>query len=86
VTRNGQRYRMTATSTLELGDVVSTDDDTVLTLEFLIGGRVSLTRDADVRIAGDRHVEALGGTTEASPSSGQPLEIQTNGGTLGIRD
>jgi hypothetical protein len=77
---------MTATSTLELGDVVSTDDDTVLTLEFLIGGRVSLTRDADVRIAGDRHVEALGGTTEASPSSGQPLEIQTNGGTLGIRD
>jgi hypothetical protein len=86
VTRNGQRYRMTATSTLELGDVVSTDDDTVLTLEFLIGGRVSLTRDADVRIAGDRHVEALGGTTEASPSSDQPLEIQTNGGILGIRD
>jgi hypothetical protein len=83
VTRNGQRYRMTATSTLKLGDVVSTDDDTVLTLEFLIGGRVGLSRNADVRIAGDRHVEALGGTTEASPSIEQPLEIQTTAASSG---
>jgi PA-IL-like protein len=88
VTRDGQRYRMTAHSTLQPGDVISTDDETVLTLEFAIGGRTALGHNASIRIVGDRGVEALGGTTLATPSSklDHPLEIQTNGGILGIRD
>jgi hypothetical protein len=95
VTRNGQRYRMTAQSTLQPGDVISTDDETVMTLEFGIGGRTGLSRNASIRIVGDRQVEALGGTTTAtvpdyvdSPVSGAHrtrIEIQTNGGTMGIR-
>jgi hypothetical protein len=88
VTRNGQRYRMTAGSTLQPGDIISTDDETVLALEFAIGGRTGLGRNASIRIVGDREVEALGGTTVATPpnSVDHPLEIQTNGGILGIRD
>lgn len=84
VTRGGVTFGMTATSTLEAGDVVSTDGDSVLTLEFAIGGRLSLTRDASVRIDGDRQAQAVRGTTELTPST-QPLQIQTNGGILGIR-
>jgi hypothetical protein len=88
VTRDGQRYRMTAGSTLQPGDIISTDDETVLALEFGIGGRVSVGRNSSIRIVGDRQVESLGGTTMATPPShlDHPLEIQTNGGTLGIRD
>lgn len=88
VTRDGQRYRMTATSTLQPGDVISTDGETVLALEFSIGGRVGVGRNSSIRIVGDRQVEGLGGTTTATPSSSldHPLEIQTNGGILGIRD
>jgi hypothetical protein len=88
VTRNGQRYRMTASSTLQPGDVISTDGETVLALEFATGGRTGLSRNASIRIVGDREVEALGGTTVATPPSSldHPLEIQTNGGILGIRD
>ena len=85
ITRDGQRYRMTSTSQLRTGDVISTNGETVLTLEFAIGGRVGLSPGASVRILGDRQIENLGGTTTARPSIDQPLEIQTNGGTMGIR-
>jgi hypothetical protein len=88
VTRDGQRYRMTPSSTLQPGDVITTDGETVLALEFGIGGRVSVGRNSSIRIVGDRQVEGLGGTTVVTPQSDldHPLEIQTNGGILGIRD
>ena len=88
VTRDGQRYRVTANAALQPGDVITTDDETVLALEFGIGGRVSVGRNSSIRIVGDRQVESPGGTTVATPQShlDHPLEIQTNGGILGIRD
>ncbi|HMM67258.1 MAG TPA: hypothetical protein PKC03_09975, partial [Dokdonella sp.] len=59
---------MTSTSQLRTGDVISTNGETVLTLEFAIGGRVGLSPGASVRILGDRQIENLGGTTTARPS------------------
>lgn len=86
VTRDGQRYRVTANAALQPGDIITTDSETVLALEFGIGGRVSVGRNASVRIVGDRQVESLAGTTVVASQLDHPLEIQTNGGILGIRD
>ncbi|HZO36598.1 MAG TPA: LecA/PA-IL family lectin [Solirubrobacteraceae bacterium] len=87
ITRDGRSYRMTASSTLQTGDVISTDGETVLTIDFAIGGRTGLARNSSVRITGDRQIEGLRGTTMATPPSSldHPLEIQTNGGILGVR-
>ena len=87
VTRDGQRYRVTANAALQPGDIITTDGETVLALEFGIGGRVSILRNSSARIVGDRQIEGLAGTTVATPQTyrDHPLEIQTNGGILGIR-
>jgi hypothetical protein len=86
VTRDGKQYRLTPTSGLQPGDVVATDNNTLLLLEFAIGGRVALGAGATIRITGDRSFVNLNGTTSASPAYDHPLEVQTNGGTLGVRD
>ena len=86
VTRDGQRHRVTANAALQPGDIITTDGETVLALEFGIGGRVSVGRNASVRIVGDRQIESLAGTTVVRSHLDHPLEIQTNGGILGIRD
>ncbi|MFT4033957.1 MAG: hypothetical protein QM679_00100 [Patulibacter sp.] len=87
VTRDGKQYRADTTSAFQFGDVIEIDEDTLLTIEYLTGGRVGLAHGAKVRITGDREMELLGGTTEAAPSYDylHPLEIQTNGGVVGIR-
>lgn len=86
VTRGGQRFALTADAALQPGDVITTDAETVFLLEFSIGGRVGASPNSRIRITGDRQVEGLGGTTLVSPPPrDRPLEIQTNGGILGIR-
>jgi len=79
-----------------------TDANTVLTLEFLIGGRADVNRDTEVEIVNDRSVAQNGvGLIRMILNTGKlvmdlvtpdrhnnyiwDLEIQTNGGTTGIK-
>lgn len=75
---------------LYVGDVLRTGPETLLALEFLIGGRVSVKSSACVEIASERSVtEKISGWANpfkrmlAKPR--EPLQIQTNGGTIGIK-
>jgi hypothetical protein len=85
VIRAGRAFSADAGSTLATGDIVMTDDVTVLTLEFSIGGRVSVGRSTTVELTDERSVTQTGGSTSVAAAPGQPLEIQTNGGVMGIR-
>ncbi|MFN8612394.1 MAG: FecR domain-containing protein [Vulcanimicrobiota bacterium] len=80
-----------------ISDHFKTDPATVAALEFFIGGRVGVARDTDLEIVTDRSVSALAPRLKrvvlhkgvlwmksARPLT-EPLEIQTNGGTLGIK-
>jgi hypothetical protein len=80
-----------------VSDHFKTDAATVAALEFFIGGRVGVARDTDLEIVTDRSVSAVGPQIKrvvlhkgmlwmksARPLR-EPLEIQTNGGTLGIK-
>lgn len=75
---------------LFVGDIIKTGPDTVMLIEFLIGGRVGVNSSACIEIADERSVsEEVSGW--ANPFKGmfampkRPLEIQTNGGIMGIR-
>ena len=78
---------------LEIGDRICTGPDTVLTIEFLIGGRVSVNRSTEIAIESERSVLDVNGPTGLKAFAGlfkshelkQPIEIQTNGGTMGIK-
>lgn len=104
VIRDGKRYTATKDSLLQVGDVLETDKNTVVALEFLIGGRVGINKSSQVKIVSDRNVSgsqtaprvkiesgsmwAQTARQKANENQGQvyrPLEIQTNGGVMGIR-
>lgn len=98
VTRDGKKYSASKNSVLQDGDVATTGDNTVLALEFLIGGRVGVNRSSSVELVNERSVSNAGQTgprakltsgsawvKPASQTLKQPLEIQTNGGIMGIR-
>ena len=83
---------------LEVGDVVTTGPYGLVTIEFFIGGRVSVNKDTSVEIVNERAVAdqnvsmkrwflknaALWIKADAATLK-QPIEIQTNGGTIGIK-
>lgn len=78
-------------------DHFRTDAKTVAALEFFIGGRVGVAQDTEMEIVTDRSVSSVGpaiqrvvlrnGTLWMKSGSklSRPLEIQTNGGTMGIK-
>ena len=80
-----------------ISDHFKTDPQTVAALEFFIGGRVGVARDTDLEIITDRSVSSGAPTIQRivlhsgtlwMKSGGRlsrPLEIQTNGGTMGIK-
>lgn len=83
---------------LELGDRVCTGPDTLVLIEFLIGGRVSVNASTEVVVDSERSVadvnlptgrqalKALAGLFKLDAKAlKQPLEIQTNGGTMAIK-
>jgi hypothetical protein len=82
---------------LFLGDIVYNGTYVISCLEFFIGGRVSLNSSASCVIDTERSVvqhhksaarTALERARSWSPQKHQykqPLEIQTNGGTMGIK-
>jgi hypothetical protein len=102
VTRAGKTYLAGPDATFEKGDRIRTDGNTILAIEFLIGGRVGVGRNTEVEIVNERSVGETrpvqlildGGkltvdllkTFVELPFQGQwDLEIQTNGGTTGIK-
>lgn len=98
VTRGGRTYAADETSILQNGDVLRTDDGTVAAIEFLIGGRVGVNSSSEVELVNERSVaDGQVGAKRGVLKSGsmwlkadantlkQPIEIQTNGGTIGIR-
>ncbi|MBS2038418.1 FecR domain-containing protein [bacterium] len=80
-----------------ISDHFKTDTATVAALEFFIGGRVGVARDTDIEIVTDRSVSSIGPRVKrvvlhhgllwmkSNRPLSEPLEIQTNGGTLGIK-
>jgi hypothetical protein len=98
VRRDGKDYAVGEHSTFQNGDVLTTDDHTVAALEFLIGGRVGINKSTNVEMVNERSVKdgetslkrlimkngSLWMKADASALK-QPIEIQTNGGTMGIR-
>ena len=73
--------------------IISTAPNTVLAFEFLAGGRVGINTDSTVMIDNETTVSALGRATLLDQASmwvkmaktTEPLEIQTNGGVMGIK-
>ena len=92
-----QAFRVSENSTGYLKDHYLTDPNTVAALEFLIGGRVGINSDTEIEIVDQRSVAS--NTTGKrivlnrgslwvkadARSLKQPLEIQTNGGVMGIK-
>jgi hypothetical protein len=81
-------------SLLQLGDIVKTSPGCMLAIEFLVGGRVTVNRSVSVRVEGPKHVREVDATMKRSlghswhlfihkSEGNRPIEIQTNGGTLG---
>ncbi|HEY4347146.1 MAG TPA: hypothetical protein VGM80_06110 [Gaiellaceae bacterium] len=76
------------------GDVIRTDGNTVMSLELALGGRVGLNKGTEVEVTGVRSVKDTS-TDELTVSKGglwakcgalkEPIEIQTNGGVMGIK-
>lgn len=96
--KDAQPYRVTVNTTGYVRDHFITNKSTVAALEFLIGGRIGLNKDSDIQIVNDHSVrDGKTSVTRILLKSGamwvkadaatlkQPLEIQTNGGVMGIK-
>ena len=79
-----------------IGDGLITGQNTVAAVEFVIGGRVGINKDSWVKVATERsvadaHVDLKkiilrkAGMWAKMAKLKEPLEIQTNGGVLGIK-
>ena len=79
-----------------IGDQIITDKNTVLAIEFIIGGRVGINIDSWVTIVSERSVAdstisvkkiilRKAGMFAKMARLKEPLEIQTNGGVIGIK-
>lgn len=79
-----------------VSDHFKTDANTVAALEFAIGGRVAISKDTEIEVISERNVHAISPPQRVLMRKGhlwmrsvrplaRPLEIQTNGGTLGIK-
>lgn len=84
-------YPITINATGYLQDHFSTSGNTLAALEFLIGGRVGINQNTEVEVSTERSVQCLtlkkGGLWVKADAKTlkQPIEIQTNGGTMGIK-
>lgn len=82
---------------LQVGDFIRTDPDWLVLIEFFIGGRVGINGGTVIQVVDERSVQEEQTALESIVKTGklwfsasawklkQPLEIQTNGGTMGIR-
>ncbi|MBT9584219.1 FecR domain-containing protein [bacterium] len=94
--KDKQWYQAYVGTTGVLRDHFKTSPETVAALEFFIGGRVGVNKDTEIEVVSERSVAGVGTSVQriilvngalwlkANPLK-QPLEIQTNGGTMAIR-
>lgn len=79
-----------------LHDKYQTNASTVAALEFLLGGRVGINKDSEIEIVTEKSVKDAkttvkkvlirkGGIWAKTSGLKEPLEIQTNGGVMGIK-
>ena len=98
VRRGGVVYSATENSQLQTGDIITTDSQTLVSFEFLIGGRVGINSSTSVEMINDRAAAPVGVSiirtlqknwaiwSGAEARALQtPNEIQTNGGVMGVR-
>ncbi len=98
VVRDGVTYTGSVSSTLQTGDIITTGPNTIASLEFLIGGRVGINRNTEIVMVNERAVrDGKVGLKTLLLKNGslwikadaktlkEPIEIQTNGGILGVR-
>ena len=84
-------YPITINTTGYLQDHFSTSGNTLAALEFLIGGRVGINQSTEVAVTTERSVQCLTlkkgslWVKADAKTLKQPIEIQTNGGTMGIK-
>ena len=95
----GKLSPLTAGTALSIGDTVVTGDKTTVTLEFTIGGRAGINSSSSVVVVSERSVDDSGtdvpktltrmfdvfGLYGNVQAKSQPVEIQTNGGVIGIK-
>ncbi len=86
--------RLAVGDLLQKGDVVTTDGNTVLALELVSGGTVGINKSSAIELTGERTAsDRNGGGVILSKGElwsrvgelKEPLEVQTNGGVMGIR-
>ncbi len=95
---DSKSYPVTINATGYVQDHFVTNSNTLAALEFLIGGRVGINQSTDVEVLSERSVGdsqlpvkrmvLKGGSMWVKADAKtlkQPLEIQTNGGVMGIR-
>jgi hypothetical protein len=96
---DGQLTPLHPGSELGLGAIVVTGDNTTLTIDFTIGGRAGVNSDAQVTVVSERTVADsttdlpraavrmfdIYGLTQKAAQAQAPVEIQTNGGVIGIK-
>ena len=97
VIRNGVRYAAGENVLLQPGDTIETGKGTHAAVEFLIGGRVGINDNTQIEMTAEREVvDHDVGPKRAIVKKGSiwvkpdtegtvPLQIQTNGGTTGIK-
>ena len=93
--RGGHAYTpIDAGETLRPGDRLKTNGNTVVELEMFAGGRVGINADSMVEVGDERKISNLkedglnlskGGLWAKCGKLKEPLEIQTNGGVMGIK-
>lgn len=90
--RGGEKQEIGPKTQLRPGDDVETDENTIVAIEFAIGGRVAVKPDTLIRILSER---SAGGLTKPGAKAGgiwakcdklkEPFEVQTSGGVMGIK-
>lgn len=58
VIRDGKRYSASKNTNLQVGDTIETGKNTIVAVEFLIGGRVGINELAQVTLTGDRNTDS----------------------------
>ncbi len=76
-----------------LGDHLKTDDKSLATLRFLLGGRANLDKGSEISIISSRDIDVVSQTIQLNKGNfwakfdkqKAPIKIQTAGGVMGIR-
>ena len=95
IMRDGEWKAVTVGEELRLHDKIRTQGNSRAAIEFVIGGRAGMHPESELRIASERSVGdektakritvTKGGIWMKCDKLKEPMEIQTNGGVMGIK-